>query len=62
MNAVRKLEEWYSTEIYVDGDVAAAGGVNGEFNGASLSKVLEEIKQSAKFSYKVKKNKIMIEF
>lgn len=62
MNAIKKLEEWYSTEIYVEGDVAAAGGVNGEFSAASLTTVLEKLKATAKFSYKVKKNKVLIEF
>ncbi|MCF6402670.1 DUF4974 domain-containing protein [Chitinophaga filiformis] len=62
MNAVRKLEEWYSTEIYVEGDVSAAGGVNGEFSQASLTKVLEEIRQTAGFNYKVRKNKVTIDF
>lgn len=62
MNAVRKLEEWYSTEIYVEGDVSGAGGINGEFSQASLTKVLENIKKAAGFSYKVKKNKVQIDF
>jgi ferric-dicitrate binding protein FerR (iron transport regulator) len=62
MNAVRKLEEWYSTEIYVDGDVSVAGPINGTFNKASLHKVLEELSKTASFSYKVKKNKVMIDF
>lgn len=62
MNAVRKLEEWYSTEIYVDGDVSVAGPINGEFTRASLTKVLEELKHTAGFSYKVKKNKVLIDF
>jgi len=62
MNAVRKLEEWYSTEIYVDGDPSHAGGVNGEFQGMSLKSVLENMKETAKFSFDVKKNKVMIEF
>nr|WP_236059614.1 FecR family protein [Chitinophaga rhizophila] len=62
MNAVRKLEEWFSTEIYVDGNASAAGEIQGEFNGASLSKVLDELKQKANFSYKMKKNKVMIKF
>lgn len=62
MNAVRKLEEWYSTEIYVEGDVSGAGGINGEFQQASLTKVLEQIRQTAKFNYKVSKNKVYINF
>ncbi|SDG06254.1 FecR family protein [Chitinophaga filiformis] len=62
MNAVRKLEEWYSTEIYVEGDPSAAGGINGEFHQASLTKVLEEIRQTAKFDYKINKNKVTIRF
>ena len=62
MNTVRKLEEWYSTEIYVEGDVSGAGPINGEYSHASLTKVLEEIRQTANFSYKVKKNKVMIDF
>lgn len=62
MNAVRKLEEWYSTEIYVEGDISAAGTVNGNFAAASLTKVLDSMQQSAKFKYKIKKNKVMIRF
>ncbi|SHM82956.1 FecR family protein [Chitinophaga sp. CF418] len=62
MNAVRKLEEWYSTEIYVEGDVSAAGGINGEFRQASLTKVLEEIRRTARFNYKVRKDKVTINF
>ena len=62
MNAVRKLEEWYSTEIYVDGDPSGAGSVNGEFQGMSLKGVLDKMKETAKFSFDVKKNKVMIEF
>lgn len=62
MNAVRKLEEWYSTEIYVTGNVAAAGSINSEFNRATLTDVLEQLSQSAKFTYKIKKNKVMIDF
>lgn len=62
MNTVRKLEEWYSTEIYVEGDVSGAGPINGEFSQASLAKVLDQIRQTANFSYKVKKNKVMIDF
>lgn len=62
MNAVRKMEEWFSTEIVVEGDASGAGGVNGEFHQASLEKVLEELKQSANFRYDIKKNKVMIEF
>jgi len=62
MNAVRKLEEWYSTEIYVEGDVSAAGGINGEFSQAPLTRVLEEIRQTAGFNYKIRKNKVAIDF
>lgn len=62
MNAVKKLEEWYSTEIYVEGNVAAAGNVSGEFSAASLAQVLDKLKETAKFSYKVKKNKVMVDF
>ena len=62
MNTVRKLEEWYSTEIYVEGDVSAAGGINGEFHQASLTKVLDAIRQTAKFNYKISKDKVTIKF
>ncbi|MVT11627.1 FecR family protein [Chitinophaga tropicalis] len=62
MNAVHKLEDWYSTEIYVEGDVSGAGNVDGDFQGKTLQEVMDEMKKTAKFVYKVKKDKIVVEF
>lgn len=62
MNAIHKLEDWYSTEIYVDGDIASTGNVNGNFIGATLEQVLDEMKKTAKFIYKIKKDKVVVEF
>lgn len=56
MNAVRVLEDWYGTEIYVDGDVSKVAPINGVYE----NKTLEEVLKTWPVSYKMKGDRVNI--
>jgi ferric-dicitrate binding protein FerR (iron transport regulator) len=56
MNAVRMLEDWYGTEIYVDGDVSKIPAVNGVYENKTLAEVL----QTLPVNYKMKGDRVNI--
>lgn len=60
MNAMHSLEEWYGTEIYVDGDVSALPAVDGSFPNQSLDQVLQTIQKSMHFSYQLKGDRVKL--
>lgn len=60
MNAMHTLEEWYGTEIYVDGDVSGLPAVNGSFPDQSLEQVLQTMQKSMSFSYQFKGDRVKL--
>ncbi|WP_143708690.1 FecR family protein [[Flexibacter] sp. ATCC 35208] len=60
MNAMHTLEEWYGTEIYVDGDVSGLPVVDGSFPNQSLEKVLQSMQKSMSFSYHFKGDRVKL--
>lgn len=56
MNAVRVLEDWYGTEIYVDGDVSKVKPVSGVYENKTLEQVLETLP----VTYKMKGDRVNI--
>lgn len=56
MNAVRILEDWYGTEIYVDGNVSKVKAVSGVYE----NKTLEEVLKTLPVSYKMKGDRVNI--
>lgn len=62
MNTVRILENWYSTEITVNGNASGTGPVNGDFNNATLQQVLQALQKTGGFTYQLKDNKVTVDF
>jgi transmembrane sensor len=62
MNAMHKLEDWYGTEVYVNGDASAGGNVNGSFAHMSLDSVLAALQPGRKFKYKIKPERVEVNF
>ena len=62
MNAMHKLEEWYSTEFYVEGDVSNAPALNGTFHHASLEQVLNTFQNNVKFTWQLKRDRVKVQF
>ena len=60
MNAMHTLEEWYGTEIYVDGNVSELGNVNGEFPNQSLDQVLNTLRDKMRFTYQFKGDRVKV--
>ncbi|SFW62760.1 FecR family protein [Chitinophaga sancti] len=60
MNAMHTLEEWYGTEIYVEGDVSELGNVNGAFPNQSLDKVLNAFQSKMRFKYQFKGDRVKV--
>ncbi|WP_343667685.1 DUF4974 domain-containing protein [Chitinophaga sp.] len=60
MNAMHTLEEWYGTEIYVDGDVSALPAVDGSFPNQSLDQVLQSMQKAMHFSYQFKGDRVKV--
>lgn len=60
MNAMHTLEEWYGTEVYVDGDVSGLPAVNGNFPNQTLDQVLETMQKAMHFSYQFKGDRVKI--
>jgi ferric-dicitrate binding protein FerR (iron transport regulator) len=62
MNVMHKLEDWYGTEIYVDGNTAELALVTASFDHATLSQALDDLRKQAKFTYKISNEKVNITF
>lgn len=62
MKAMQRIGEWYATDVYVNGDATAAGDVNGTFGRMSMDSVLRALQPVHKFKYKVKKDRVLVEF
>lgn len=60
MNAMHTLEEWYGTEIYVEGNVSELGNVNGEFPNQSLDQVLNTLRDKMRFTYQFKGDRVKV--
>jgi transmembrane sensor len=62
MTVMHKLEDWYGTEIYVDGNTAALAPVTVSFDHATLKEALDLLRKQAGFKYEIKSDKVMIKF
>jgi len=62
MNVMHKLEDWYGTEIYVDGNTPEVAPVTASFDHATLKDVLDNLRKQAKFTYKISNEKVNITF
>lgn len=60
MNAMHTLEEWYGTEIYVEGDVSGLETVNGAFPNQSLEQVLNALQSKLHFKYQFKGDRVKV--
>jgi transmembrane sensor len=62
MNVMRKLEDWYGTEIYVDGNGGELPNISVSLDHASLSDALDKIGKQADFKYTIKPDQVMVKF
>lgn len=62
MNVMHKLEDWYGTEIYVDGNGGELPAVTAVFNQATLKDVLEKLGKQTGFKYELTSDKVSISF
>lgn len=62
MNVMHKLEDWYGTEIYVDGNSGELAPVTASFDHATLKDVLDKLSKQAGFKYEIKSDKVLINF
>ena len=62
MNVMHKLEDWYGTEIYVDGNGGELAPITASFDQATLKDVLEKLGKQMGFKYEIKSDKVMINF
>ena len=54
------LEKWYGVEIMVDKEMKITGKYTGEYQNASLERVLDGISYTSKFSYTINADKVLI--
>ena len=54
------LEKWYGVKIIVDKDMKITGKYTGEYQNASLERVLDGISYTSKFSYTINSDKVLI--
>ncbi|MDN5210737.1 FecR domain-containing protein [Fulvivirgaceae bacterium BMA12] len=54
------LEKWYGIKIRVDKDIMITGKYTGEYQNASLERVLDGISYTSKFSYKINTDEVLI--
>jgi transmembrane sensor len=62
MNVMHKLEDWYGTEIYVDGNGGELPAITASFDHATLSDVLEKLRKQTGFKYEIKSDKVLVNF
>ena len=62
MNVMHKLEDWYGTEIYVDGNGGELAPVTASFDHATLSDVLDKLRKQSGFKYEIKSDRVLIKF
>lgn len=54
------LEKWYGVKIRIDKDMKITGRYTGEYQNASLERVLDGISYTSKFSYTINADKVLI--
>ena len=62
MTVVRQLEDWYAITITVNGNAADVPSVTASFQGRSLQQVLDALRETAGYSYKIKRNEVELNF
>lgn len=62
MNVMRKLEDWYGTEIYVDGNGGELPAITASLDHATLSEALDKIRKQGNFKYVIKSDKVNVKF
>lgn len=60
MKAMQVLEEWYSAEIYVDGDVSGLQNVKGAYTNQTLEQVLNGLQKTTPFTFVVRGDRVKI--
>lgn len=59
---LRRLEDWFGVTIEVKGDLSGVRPVTAQFYESDLEKVMENLHKAYQFSYKIRRNKVIIRF
>jgi len=62
MNVMRKMEDWYGTGIYVEGNGSELPNISVSLDHATLSEALDKISKQADFKYTIKPDQVVVKF